>query len=100
MRPKDEDKRCLRAGCRNQVHKFIDVCDECAIEAKNCGCSWGDLRDKKTGVSSLKPSELRKGYVQIQKWMDEGMHPAADIAFTEGDCRLAAQLVEYAKQEK
>lgn len=44
----------------------------------------------------MEPSELRKGYAHIQEWIDAGMKPSANIAFTEGDSRLAAQLVEYA----
>ncbi len=43
-------------------------------------------------------SELRKGYTYVEDWIREGMQPPANIAFTEGDLRLAAQLVEYAKQ--
>ena len=44
-------------------------------------------------------SELRKGYQYVCEWIDRGMDPPANIAFTEGDLRLAAQLCEYAVEE-
>jgi hypothetical protein len=44
-------------------------------------------------------TELRKGYHAVTDWVDEGMKPKASIAFTEGDCRLAAELIEYAMRK-
>jgi len=41
-------------------------------------------------------SELRGGYSWLQSWIDGGMKPKARVAFTEGDLRLAGQLIEYA----
>lgn len=46
-------------------------------------------------------SELRKGYMRVQKWIDEGMVDSPGSVFTEGDCRLAAYLcLEAVKKVK
>gem|GEM_PF-4557175 len=43
-------------------------------------------------------SELRKGYWHVYDWIQHGMKEPANTAFTEGDCRLAAQLCEEVKK--
>ena len=33
---------CLRCG--KQLKDFVDVCNNCANEARQAGCSWEDLQ--------------------------------------------------------
>jgi len=42
----------------------------------------------------MEQTELRKGYYTIEAWYENGMKKSAEITFTEGDLRLAAQLIE------
>lgn len=45
-------------------------------------------------MKTLSGSELRRGYYKVFEWAISSPRKPANIAFTEGDCRLAAQLIE------
>lgn len=84
------------------------LCDTCGENILKCphferivdktedGLTWR-ISERESKVLA---SELRKGYFYICQWIDEGMKEPASTKFTEGDCRLAAQLCEYLEAKR
>jgi hypothetical protein len=88
---KVKNENCLRPECHNTTNLFSDVCDDCAKEAKIKGCSWEDLSEINI---NLEKTELRRGYASLREWLDNGRKPKFDIAFTDGDIRFCANIID------
>ena len=92
------------SNIKSPIHKIVTGFLVRVSEGKTLGANvsywdcrefWKVLGERKKGETM---SDLRRGYHHIIRWIDDGMRESANNAFSEGDLRLAAQLVEYAKK--